>query len=49
MQLSEFSQSKNNLLSHIKGLIKKFSIPAAHIDLQNISKGKWKSAQVKHI
>ena len=40
LQLNEFSQNQNNLLHHIKGLIKKFNIPAAHIDLQNISKSK---------
>ena len=40
MQLNEFSQNNNNLLNHITGLIKKFNIPTAHIDLQNISKGK---------
>ena len=49
MQLSEFSQNKNNLLNHITGLIKKFNIPTSHMDLQNISKGKWKSTVVKHI
>ena len=49
MQLSEFSQNKNNLLNHITGLIKKFNIPTAHIDLKNISKGNWKSTVVKHI
>ena len=48
MQLSEFSHNKNNLLNHITGLIKKFNIPTVHIDLQNISKGKWKSRVVKH-
>ena len=48
IQLSEFSQNKNNLLNHITGLIKKFNIPTAHIDLQNISKSKWKSTIVKH-
>ena len=48
MQLSEFSQNKNNLLNRITGLIKKFNISEAHIDLQNISKGKWKSILVKH-
>ena len=40
MQQNEFSQNNNNLLNHITGLIKKFNIPTAHIDLQNISKGK---------
>ena len=35
MQLSKFSQNKNNLLNDITGLIKKFNIPTAHIDLQN--------------
>ena len=49
MQLSKFSQNKNNLLNHITGLIKKFNIPTSHMDLQNISKGKWKSTVVKHI
>ena len=49
MQLSEFRQSKNNLLNHITELIKKFNIPTAYMDLQDISKGKWKSAQVMHI
>ena len=49
MQLHEFSQNKNNLLNHITELIKKFNIPTAHTDLQNISKGKWKSTVVKHI
>ena len=49
MQLNEFSQNKNNLLNHITGLIKKFNIPTAHMDLQNISKGKWKSTVVKHV
>ena len=49
MQLSEFSQNKNNLPNHFMGLIKKFNIPTAHMDLQNISKGKWKSTVVKHI
>ena len=48
MQLSEFSHNKNNLLNHITGLIKKFNIPTAHIDLQNKSKSKWKSRVVKH-
>ena len=33
MQLSEFSQNKNNLLNHITGFIKKFNIPTDHIDL----------------
>ena len=37
---TEFSQNENNLLNHITGLIKKFNIPTAHIDLQNISKCK---------
>ena len=36
MQLHEFSQNKNNLLNHITELIKKFYIPTAHTDLQNI-------------
>ena len=49
MQLHEFSQNKNNLLNHITGLIKKLNIPTAHTDLQNVSKGKWKSTVVKHI
>ena len=49
MQLNEFSQNNNNLLNHITGLIKKFNIPTAHIDLQNTSKGKWKSTVVKHV
>ena len=49
MQLSEFSQNKNNLLKHITGLIKKFNVPTSHMDLQNISKDKWKSTLVKHI
>ena len=40
VQLSKFSQNKNNLLNYITGLIKKFNIPTAHIDLKNISKGK---------
>ena len=48
MQINEFSQNKNNLLNHIIGLIKKSNIPTAHEDLQNISKGKWKSTVVKH-
>ena len=47
IQLSEFCQNKNNLLNHITGLIKKFNIPTAHIDLQNISKSKWKQTQKK--
>ena len=49
MQLIEFGQNKNNLLNHVTGLIKKFNIPTAHIDLKNISKGNWKSTVVKHI
>ena len=49
MELHEFSQNKNNLLNHITEPIKKFNIPTAHTDLQNISKGKWKSTVVKHI
>ena len=40
MQLIEFGQNKNNLLNHVTGLIKKCNIPTAHVDLQNISKGK---------
>ena len=48
MQLNEFSQNQNSLLNHITGLINKFNIPTAHIDLQNISKGKCKSTVVKH-
>ena len=38
IKLNEFSQNQNNLLNHITGLIKKFNIPTAHIDLQNSSK-----------
>ena len=49
MQLNEFSQNNNNLLNHITGLIKKLNIPTTHIDLQNVSKGKWKSTVVKHV
>ena len=49
IQLSEFSQNKNNLLNRFTGLIKKSNISTAHIDLQNMSKGKWKSILVKHI
>ena len=49
MLLSEFSQNKNNLLNYITGLIKKLNIPTAHIDLQSISKGKWKRTVVRHI
>ena len=49
MQLSEFIQNKNNLLNHITGLLKKFNILTAHIDLQNISKRKWKNTVAKHI
>ena len=49
MQLSEFSQNKNNLLNHITRLIKKFNTLTANIDLQNLSKGKWKCTVVKHI
>ena len=49
MQLNEFSQNQNNLLNHFPGLIKKFKIPTVHIDLKNISKGKWKSTAVKHV
>ena len=49
MQLSKSCQYKNNLLNHITGLIKKFNIPTAYIDLQNLSKDKWKSKVVKHI
>ena len=49
MQLSEFSQNKNNLVNHITGLIKKFNFSTAHIDLLNISKGKWKRAVMRHI
>ena len=49
MQLSVFIQNKNNLLNHITGLIKKFNIITAHIDLQNISKDKWKNTVAKHI
>ena len=49
MQLNEFSQNKNDLLNHITGLIKEFNIPIAHIELQNISKGKWKSTVAKPI
>ena len=49
MKLNEFSQNQNNLLNHITGLTKKFNIPTAHIDLQNISKDKWKITVVKHV
>ena len=49
MQLSEFSQNKNNLLNHITRLIKKFNTLTANIDLQNLSKGKWKCTVVRHI
>ena len=31
------------------GLINKFNIPTAHIDLKVISQCKWKSAVVKHV
>ena len=48
MQLNEFSRNQNKLLNLVTGLIKKFNIPTAHIDLQNISKGKWESRVVKH-
>ena len=37
------------MLNHITGLIKKFNIPTGHIDLQSISKSKWKSTVVKYI
>ena len=36
-QLSEFSQNKYNLLNNIMGLIKKFNIPTAQTNLQNIA------------
>ena len=49
MQLSKFSQNKSNLLKRITRLIKKLNIPTPHIDLQNISKSKWKSTAVKHM
>ena len=49
IQLSKFSKNKNTLLKHIAGLIKKFNIPTAHIDLQDISKGKSKSTVLKHL
>ena len=49
MQLSKFSQNKSNLLNRITRLIKKLNIPTPHIDLQNISKSKWKSTAVKHM
>ena len=49
ISLRKFSQNKSNLLSHITGLIKKLNIATAHIDLQNISKSKWKSTVVNHI
>ena len=49
MQLNELSQNKNNLLNNITGLIKKLNISVTDIDLQNISKGKWKSTVVKHV
>ena len=49
MQLSEFIQNKNNLLNHITGLLKKFNILTAHIDLQNISKRKTHKPVAKHI
>ena len=44
IQLSKFSQNKNNLLNHITELIKKFNISAARRKLQSISKAHWKSA-----
>ena len=40
MQPNELSQNQNNLPNHTTGLIKRFNIPAAHIDLQNVSTGK---------
>ena len=49
ISLRKFSQNKSNLLSNITGLIKKLNIATAHIDLQNISKSKWKSTVVNHI
>ena len=49
IQLSKFSKNKNTLLNHIVGLIKKFNIPTAHIDLQDISKGTSKSTVLKHL
>ena len=30
-------------------IIKRFNIPTAHTDLQNLSKGKWKSTIVKQV
>ena len=47
MQLNEFSQNQNNLLNYITGLIKKFNVPTAHIDLQNISKLEKYSSQTR--
>ena len=49
IQLSKFSKNKNTLLNHITRLIKKFNIPTAHIDLQDVSKGKWKSTVLKYL
>ena len=48
-QLSEFSQNKSNLLNHITRINDEFNIPTNHIDLQNISKSKWKSTVVQCI
>ena len=48
IQVNEFSWNQNKLLNLVTALIKKCNIPTAHIDLQNISKGKWESRVVKH-